>query len=321
MSNSTSVGSHDAAAASLWFWSLVLTRFVDGWLAFQQVGILWVSALLLVAGFLAAPVLGLILTVRLTLIARSCCFVLVRCFVIGLAILLQLCLFPGWFAFGLCAWTFSCFSRSWRRDGALIARVDEGTLADGVSGQPLGSDVVDEFTHKPLTAHLCARPRRRAVWVKRLERVLGPAPPGVVGLFVRGRWTPDLPDVNYSQGVNIALDLRPDGVKILGGGSVLGKGDSRVAYLLVEERDGTVSTVFPELLAALRSYAFLRAREATLVLALRSRALEWCKVRGLSDSSASVAVESAVSWSWVESPAELRALSSIKQKPSLPWWS
>jgi hypothetical protein len=154
-----------------------------------------------------------------------------------------------------------------------------------------------------------------------MEMLLGTTPGGSVGSFVRGRWTPDLPSPGYSPGRNLVLAARPDGVKILGGGSVLGKEDDRVAYLVVEEADGAVSVVFPELLAALRSYAFLRAREATLVLALRSRALEWCKKKGLADSSTAVAVGTAVSWAWVESPEELRALSSITASPSLPWWS
>jgi len=154
-----------------------------------------------------------------------------------------------------------------------------------------------------------------------MERILGTVPSGTVGRFVRGRWTPDLPSPNNSQGVNLVLASRPDGVKILGGGSVQGKDKTRVAYLVVEDRDGSVSTVFPELLAALRSYAFLRARESTLVLALRSRALEWCKKRGLGDSSTSVAVEAAVSWTWVEDDRELRARDLITEPPVSPWWS
>jgi len=202
-----------------------------------------------------------------------------------------------------------------------VPRCQRGILVDGLTGQPVGPEVVDEVVHAPLTAHLCARPRRRAVWVRRLEKVLGGVPGGTVGQFVRGRWTPDLPSPNRSQGLNLVLSARPDGVKILGGGSVRGKEETRVGYLVVEEFGGTVSVVFPELLAALRAYAFLRPRESTLVLALRSRALEWCKKRGLSDSSTTVAVEAAVSWAWVEDSRELRARDSITAPPTLPWWS
>jgi hypothetical protein len=79
--------------------------------------------------------------------------------------------------------------------------------------------------------------------------------------------------------------------------------------------------VFPELLAALRSYAFLRHREATLLLALRTRALEWCKVRGMADTSTTVAIETAVAWAWVEDEREVMARDSITESPTKPWWS
>lgn len=206
----------------------------------------------------------------------------------------------------------------------MVDSVSHGVETDRC-GQPMGSDSgVAECRHVPVTAHLCARPRRRAVWVRRLEKVLGTAPGGVVGRFVKGRWTPDLPSSDLSSGLNLLLASRPDGVKILGGGSVPGsRGDDDVAvsYFVVEDSSGTVSTVFPDLLGALSSYAFLRARESTLVLALRSRALEWCKKQGLADSVTAVAVETAVSWAWGVSPREALARESISAEPSVPWWS
>jgi len=124
--------------------------------------------------------------------------------------------------------------------------------------------------------------------------------------------------------VNLALAHWPDGVKLLGGGAVQGKRHdepTRVPYLVVEFPDGLVETVFPDLVSSLSSYAFLRKREATLVLALRSRAQEWCKQEGLSSSSTAVAVPSAVRWAWGVSEREAFVRAGIQEDTtSEAWW-
>ncbi|AZT88671.1 hypothetical protein VlAV1_gp1 [Verticillium longisporum ambiguivirus 1] len=199
-----------------------------------------------------------------------------------------------------------------------------GSVPTDRCGQPVGNvEGVAGIRQVPMTAHLCARPRRRARWVRALESTLGVVPSGTVGRLVRGRWTPDLPSVNYPPGVNLVLDRVPDGARILGGGSVAGRRkdeDVTVPYILLELSDGSVETLFPELVSVLSSYAFLRKREATLVLALRSRALDWCKSTGLSGPEAEVAVSFATKLAWVVPDRELAARETIKEEITGPWW-
>jgi len=175
------------------------------------------------------------------------------------------------------------------------------------------------------TASLYARPRRRAVWVKQLEVSLGA--PGVVGRFVGGRWTPDLPAPYRADDVNQLLAHRADGVKVLGRSTVPGvdrDGNASVyTGYTVELSDGSLDFVLPDLVYALSSYSCFREREATLVLALRSRALEWCKKRGLSDSFTNMVVPAAVSWSWKVSAREARLAGTIEEGAGhpAPWWA
>jgi hypothetical protein len=205
--------------------------------------------------------------------------------------------------------------------------VPAGVQTDG-SGQPVGGETVAEFRQVPVTAHVCARRRRRAVWVRRLEYVLGGGSASVGG-FVRGRWAPDLPSASLSPGANIALSHFGDGAKILGGGSVRGEDKTidgkdvpRVhAYFVVELADGSRDVVFPELLSALSSYAFLRERSAPLVSGLRLRAQEWCKGAGFSKQVTWIAVPSAFKWAWHISPVEAEAREMLSDGPATPsWW-
>jgi len=205
-------------------------------------------------------------------------------------------------------------------DGFGQPKASEGSLTEN------GIEVVNEFRSVPVSAHLCARPRRRAVWVRRLEVVLGVAP-GVVGQLVRGRWRPDLPSSELSLGANLILSHFEDGARILGGGSVLAKdrgfdGVSSEAYLIVELADGSREVVFPGLVSSLAAYAFLRERSATLVGALRSRAVEWFKGRSLSSDLTWAGLSGSFRFAWHVSPRELRAQEMLACGPSPPfWWS
>jgi hypothetical protein len=175
------------------------------------------------------------------------------------------------------------------------------------------------------TASLYARPRRRARWVRQLEETV--CPPGFVGRLVAGRWTPDLPGPSRSDPLNLLLAHRAHGVKVLGRSTVPGKDREGEACVYtgytVESPDGSLDFVLPELVFALSSYSCFRQRESTLVLALRSRALEWCKQRGLSDPFTNLVVPAAVSWSWTVSPREVRLASTIQEDDGRPvsWWA
>jgi len=250
--------------------------------------------------------------------------------VVGLWVVWRLLIFFSWFTVA-----FACFlhDKLWAflawpfALGAWVPSVPSWVSADR-SRQPLGEGAgVAETRRVPVTAHLCARPRRRAVWVRKMEEVLGPVPV-TVGDLIRGRWLPDLPSAEFSAGLNLVLAQRADGVRIRGGGSVEGKlkdDDSgrceKVPYFVCELRDGSLETVFPDLLASLSSYAFLRKREATLFLALRSRAVEWAKRAGLDQPSTLVAVSFTTKWAWSISDAEFRARTEMEEEPHAPWWA
>jgi hypothetical protein len=159
-----------------------------------------------------------------------------------------------------------------------------------------------------------------------MEAALGPVPV-TVGELIRGRWLPDLPSSEFSAGLNLVLAQRADGVRIHGGGSVLGRekddGTGRrekVPYFVCELRDGSLETVFPDLLSSLSAYAFMRKRDATLLLALRSRAVEWSKRAGIDQPSSLVAVSFTTRWAWSISDAELRARAEMVEEPLGPWW-
>jgi len=53
--------------------------------------------------------------------------------------------------------------------------------------------------------------------------------------------------------------------------------DGREVFLHVELKDGTCHTIFPSLVAELSSFAGFRPRNNATLMALRHRALEWCK--------------------------------------------
>jgi len=177
------------------------------------------------------------------------------------------------------------------------------------SGQPVGSEVeVGEFFHLPVSAACggAARLRPHGRFTRALECVLGEAP-GFVGRFLRGQWTPDLPSSDLSHGANLVLTLREDGVRILGGGFVHTDKPKDGVYLVCELPDGSIEVVFPEIVGKLAAYAVFRDRDATLLSALRLRALEWAKVAGLGGPETLTCVLSSLRFVWRPCARELKA--------------
>jgi len=159
----------------------------------------------------------------------------------------------------------------------------------------------------PVTSVMISRLRRRARWVRVAEAVLGTRY-GTVGTFCRGRWTPDLPSQTCPREVAYLLGTIPDGARCLGGGTIDGRPDqtgqrSCNLYVVLDVR-GTTSVVFPELLAKLRLYALCRARDVTLLGALRTRAVEWCKAESLDSVSSDLAVTGALGLAMIPSTLE-----------------
>lgn len=138
-----------------------------------------------------------------------------------------------------------------------------------------------------------SRIRKRAVWVNRLGGELGLAP-GLLSAFLKGRWTPDLTFKDLPVGARFLASQFDCGSKYLGGGIAktrplskdeLEEGVSvqRTPFLRLG-MDGREVVVFPELVARLTTYAFLRPRDSALVAGLKARAQEWCKTRYLTDA-------------------------------------
>lgn len=154
------------------------------------------------------------------------------------------------------------------------------------------------------------RLRSRARWVLRLTTLLG-LPPGALGAFLRGRWTPDLPS-SALPGTRELGELVQGGAKFLGGGtsaSQPGGEDDRdytvpwAAFWL----GGDVLRVYPELVGRLSSYACFRERDPSLLASLRLRAIEWCKERRLPDLEVALMVPGSVAVAAARSRPEAAA--------------
>jgi len=127
----------------------------------------------------------------------------------------------------------------------------------------------------------CARVRRRALWVRKLQGLLG-GPVGVVGDLLRGRWTPG-PTATQGPLVSSVSSLLAGGARVVGGGllSVSGSTEPGKLFLRVVTPHGVQRTVCPDLLGKLAAYAWMRPRDGVLLEALRSRARDWCKLKEL----------------------------------------
>jgi len=171
--------------------------------------------------------------------------------------------------------------------------LDHPRLMRGVAGASVTSGVAG------------TRLRRRARWVRALQEELG-GRFGVVREVLRGRWEPDLPEEHGSDVLRYVAASVENGVKILGGGFVrVGPGDEdetvehrrlreeKGFYLLVST-EGADDVVFPHLLGFLRQHSLFRQRDTSLLLGLRSRAIDWCRARGFDSWVSDVAVASAV---------------------------
>lgn len=195
-------------------------------------------------------------------------------------------------------------------------------------GQPVGSELevdkvrISEFTHLPVSAATgsAARLRPRSRFVGALELLLG-GMPVTVGQLLRGRWTPDLPSASFSAGANFVLAAREEGVRILGGGSVQSDKPKDGVYVICEFSDGSIEVLFPELVARLSAYAVFRDRDATLLSALRLRALEWSQKAGLDWPATHSALLGALRTAWRQTPHELRVLEDLEaSRDQSPLW-
>jgi len=198
----------------------------------------------------------------------------------------------------------------------LVAGVDKTDSG----GQATGEGVEGQDNFCPLSEITISRPRRRAIWVRRLETVLGVGM-GRVGKLLRGRWVPDLPTREWNHIASLIANHLESGVKILGGGSVHcldNKPDQY--YLVVELADGTRQVLYHELLFRLANYALLRERDALLAQSLKLRALDWCKKVGLSQPDTWIAVNAALRMAWQVSREERYTASCMPAVGTTRYW-
>lgn len=171
----------------------------------------------------------------------------------------------------------------------------------------------------PVTWALSGRLRPRARWVRALEATLG-GRRGAVASFLRGRWVPDLPTKKDTALLQYSLGSLENGARFLGGGTINGEASldsegnevcNSVVYLILDHGD-TVSLFVPALVAKLRMYALFRERDSALLGALRTRAVEWCKAKGLSTVLGDLAVSGSVPCAFEPSTHERSANAHVQ---------
>lgn len=174
-----------------------------------------------------------------------------------------------------------------------------------------------------------SRLRQRARWVCGLNP---DKQRNLVGCILRGRWTPDLTsELALDRGLSRFVEARGGAVKFLGGGTTVtkvGEGAEevahRLAYLWVCDK-GKTFRVYPELLAKLAVYATLRKRSPALVLALRTRASEWCKKVGMDIEEAAHVLAPSVAIAYLPTTQEDIGASILETAPPAGlrggWWT
>jgi len=228
------------------------------------------------------------------------------------------------------------------RDKALLGGAKTGDDVSVHWVQPLGS-AVDSLVaingkQSPGARRTSELPggsriRQRARWVNALsdELDLGEAR-GLVGSLLKGRWTPDLTrEYANCRGLRVFADARAAGLKFLGGGTttmVTGEGEAAVARVYAYTyafHEGKTFRVYPELLAKLAVYASLRKRSPALVLALRTRASDWCKKVGMDIEEVAHVLAPSVAIAYLPTTQEVIGASILEQHPpeSLRggWWT
>lgn len=213
-------------------------------------------------------------------------------------------------------------------NGVLFARSPSGSdvtptglhanLPTG-NATPLGEVVTAGDLLPPSSGVTLTRLRRRARWVRAVERVLG-GRRGIVASFLRGWWRPDLPSRERSDVLNYLLGSISNGVRVLGGGFenvAEGEDPSYGVYFVVDDGESQ-HVLFPQLLARLRSYAVYRNRDLTLLATLRARGGEWCRKVGLRPHVVDLAITDAVAFAMLPSTHEEANLSRVQEALGVP---
>lgn len=176
-----------------------------------------------------------------------------------------------------------------------------------------------------------SRLRQRARWVLQMNPDKARK---YLGAILKGRWTPDL-SVEFAHPRATALVAARGGeVKFLGGGMLKTEKGIGGEVTVLENayvnavHEGTCFRLYPELLAKLTCYSTLRKRDATLVTALRTRAIEWCKQQGFTAEDTAETLGPTVALAYTQSAQEKLATSILEHvgpNSASPvaegWWS
>lgn len=202
-----------------------------------------------------------------------------------------------------------------------------GLLPDRTQPQRSNLAGMLAFTAEPAWEMGISRLRRRSRFVNRLSDDMR-LEKGLVGKLLRGRWTPDLPTPQWPAENRFLAALISDGVKVLGGGlcgkspipAGLDPSDPRMEAVTFVRLDyqGKEILVIPKLVGLLSTRAVFTRRDAHLVASLRSKAIEWCKLRALDNSCTSLALPASVALACVKHQPEKDGEEVLEVSAALP---
>jgi len=188
---------------------------------------------------------------------------------------------------------------------------------------------------EPLWVSGETRLRRRSRFLNRLSDELE-LERGLLGKILRGRWTPDLPSGDHTQGTRDLLGMLSSGARVLGGGLVrktpmpedavddagAPKPDhlwwENVSYLRLDYQGCEVMILVPLFHALTVRAAYLK-RDSKVVLNLKSRAIEWCRARFVAPEHVAACVPGTVALAMVRHNPEEDG-ERIMSLVSFGWW-
>lgn len=194
----------------------------------------------------------------------------------------------------------------------------ESVCLETISSRLVGTrrdDILDTRVRDRLAVSLVSgyagRLRKRASWVNRLSYSLG-LRGGALGAFLCGRWKPDLLTLGSEKESSAYwAAILEFGARVEGFAELSCKDGSKVwaSHLSL----GSVRVlVIPELVARLSVYASYRKRDANLVSALKLRALEWCKEKGLLEWDLALSLPASVALACLRNAPELSGIDLLR---------
>jgi len=164
------------------------------------------------------------------------------------------------------------------------------------------------------------RLRRKGRWTCALADAFG-LKTGNLGRLLSGRWKPDLSVIESDPVTRWMAGMLGSGAKVVGGGLCRQGNPSLVQQPFVRLQLGdTVVNVLPRLLARLSLYSVYRKRTGSLLAALRTRGVEWCREVGIPDADASLCLAGTLSLSFLLSSPErtgLDLLSTVEAESAM----